>query len=93
MNTQNIEKKLYNIGYYLTKYNDSYTLSRFNNGEVILDFFCDSEEDLQEDLIKDLKYHLLQIENEDKNYFEGCDPEYLKTEWKTELENILSKIH
>lgn len=90
-----IEKKLEKLGYYLTKYNDSYTLSSLADKEdelVLLDFFCDSKEELQEKLIEDLKNHLQKIKDEDENYFDDFNAEYLKTGWKKELENILLNI-
>ena len=88
----NIEKQMEEMGYYFTKYNDRYTLSTLKDGSVLFDFFCDSEEELKEGLIKGIKIHLQRIEDEDENYFDGCDVEYLKTKWKNELENILLHI-
>ena len=88
----NIKRQLEELGYYFTKYNDSYTLATLEDGAVLFDFFCDSEEELREELIKDIKTHLKQIEDEDEDYFCDCDAEYLKNEWKKELENILIHI-
>ena len=62
----NIEKQMEELGYYFTKYNDSYTLSTLKDGSVLFDFFCDSEEELKEGLIKDIKIHLQRIEDEDE---------------------------
>ncbi len=44
----NIEKQMEELGYYFTKYNDSYTLSTLKDGQVLFDFFCDSEEELKD---------------------------------------------
>lgn len=77
-----LEKRLKEIGYYLTKYNDSFTLTRFKNGEVILDFFCDDFIDIKKELIKDIKYNIKLINNENNNL----------EKYKKELNNILLKI-
>ncbi len=43
----NIEKQMEELGYYFTKYNDSYTLSTLKDGSVLFDFFCYSEVELK----------------------------------------------
>lgn len=59
---------------------------------IITEFDCDDENNIQENLIKSIQYHIDKINENDPDYFSGCDREYLKTTWKKLLKNILTLI-
>lgn len=69
-----------------------YTLYQ-NDNSVITEFDCDDKDEAQECLIQSIKYHIDKINENDPEYFDGCDEKYLKTTWKKLLKNILLLIN
>lgn len=59
--------------------------------EMIVDELND--ENLREEILKEVKHHLESIESEDKDYFDGCNAEYLKGEWKQLLLSIYNVVY
>lgn len=82
------EKELNDIGVYIIRNGDNYELQAEDKA-VIADITCDSINDLKDEIINDMRHHLEMIETEDEHYFDDCDAEYLKTEWKDLVQNIL----
>lgn len=86
------EKELNDIGVYIIRNRENYELQAEDKA-VISDITCDSSDELKDEIIKDMKYHIEMIETEDEHYFDDCDAEYLKTEWKDLVEKILSILN
>lgn len=82
------EKELNDIGVYIIRNGDNYELQAEDKA-VIADITCDSINDLKDEIINDMKHHLEMIETEDEHYYDDCDADYLKTEWKDLVQNIL----
>ena len=82
------EKKLNENDLYLAKKGDEYELYVGKDKSVVFLMDCESSEDLQEVLIKECDYHLEMIDTEDEDYFDDCDKDYLKGDWK----NLVLKI-
>lgn len=86
------EKELNENDLYITKRGDEYELYMGANKGVVFLVDSSSSEELQEVFIKECKHHLEMIETEDEHYFDGCDTEYLKTEWKDLVKKILKIV-
>lgn len=86
------EKELNKNDLYITKKGDEYELYMGFDKAVVFLVDCDSSEELQEVFIKECKHHLEMIATEDEHYFDDCDAEYLKNEWKDLVEMILKIV-
>lgn len=90
--TLSIEKELNENDLYIAKKGDEYELYIGASKSVVFLVDCESSEELQEVLIKECKHHLEMIETEDEDYFDDCDKEYLKGDWKNLVQQILNIV-
>lgn len=72
----------------------SATIELQKDGAIIFEIVADEQEpfsdnELREEFIKEVNVHLYMIEDEDEDYFDDCDADYLKGDWK----ELLLKIH
>jgi hypothetical protein len=91
--TTSLKQKLQNINIKMDFHADDLVVFSTNNGllfELIIDEPTD--DNLKEALTNELTHHLECIETEDERYFDDCDAEYLKGEWKQLLLKISDTI-
>ncbi|WP_152633158.1 hypothetical protein [Aliarcobacter butzleri] len=87
------EKELNENDLYISKEGDEYELYIGTvDKSIVFSVDCESSEELQEVLIKECKHHLEMIETKDKDYFDDCDAEYLKGDWKKLVQKILEIV-